>query len=321
MMDNIRRVGSLLKPWLLGPAGLRHHYDIGLPDPQAEIAVWLHGPDGSLDVTYRNVMACAHPLTIGIGLDGNGHAATRQAQLSLEFRERGGRNELLGQIGLRLRDRMSVGNGQLHLFSVRNCRNYCLRKAQLWRYDLRCAYERWSSFKRGNLTKIRPTRLETRCLSTFYTCPRPVVLVSVMDEMLCSIFPMDLIGPISAESFCLALHNTSTAMPLLERSRKIALSSVPIEQKPLAYNLGKNHRKPPFSKDQIPFDWLASAMFGLPVPRFSLRVREMQIEAVRPMGSHKLFVCNILEDRSYAFGLQLFVIHGLYQVWRQHARQ
>lgn len=321
MTDNISRVGTLLKSLFFGPTGVRRHFDIGLRDPQAEVSVWLHGPDGPQDVTYRNVMACAHPFTIGIGLESNRIATTKQTRFSLQFRERDGRNELLGEIGLRLRDGIPVGSGQLRLFSVWNCRNYCLRRLEMWGYDLRCAYEQWSSEKRDNSPKIRPTRLETRCISTFYTCPRPIVLVSVVDGEVCSIVPMDLVGPIGDEAFCLALHNTSTALPLLERSRRLALSSVPIEQKSLAYNLGKNHSKPPFSKDQIPFEVVTSAMFGLPVPRFSLRVREMQIEAIRPMGSHKLFICNTLEDRFYASALQLFVIHGLYQFWRQRARR
>jgi hypothetical protein len=321
MTDNISRVGSLLKSWLFGPTSLRHHYDIGLRDPQAEISVWLNGPDGSQDVTHRNVMAAAHPLTIGIGLESNRRAVTNQRRFSLQFRERNGENALLGEIDLQLRDCISLWRGELCLFAVWNCRNYCLRRLEMWRYELRCAYEQWSSKKRGNSTKTRPTKLETRCISTFYTCPRPIVLVSVVDGEVCNIVPMDLIGPIGGEAFCLALHNASTALPLFERSRRIALSSVPIEQKSLAYNLGKNHSGPPFSKDQIPFEAVTSAMFGLPVPRFSLRVRELQIEVIRPMGSHKLFVCNTLEDRSYASALQLFVIHGLYHFWRQRARQ
>jgi flavin reductase (DIM6/NTAB) family NADH-FMN oxidoreductase RutF len=294
-----------------------HHYDIGLPDPQPEVGVWLCSPDEAQDVTYRNVIACAHPLVIGIGLDGGRNAGTGQTRLSLQFRERSGRNQLLGEIDLRLSDCIPAGSAQLHLFTVLNCRNYCLPRAQRWEYDLRCIFERWSSRIRRKIPEICQTPLETRCLSTLYTCPRPVVLVSVTDGSLYNIFPMDLIGPVSSKGFCLALHNTSAPLPLLEHSRRIALSNVPIEQKTLAYNLGKNHSRPPFSKDLIPFDTVTSALFGLPVPRFAMRVREMQIVAIRPMGSHRLFVCEILEDRAYSSGLHLFVIHGLYQAWRQ----
>ena len=322
MMENIKRAGTLLKSRALGPARIHNHYDIGLQDPQAEVAVWLCGPDGNIrDVTYLNVMACAHPFTIGIGLEDNCIVAAKRARLSLQFHERTGRKQLLGEIGLVLKDCILVTGGQLFLFAARNCRNYCLPKLQLWAYDLRCAYEQWNSTKRGNSSQILPTRFAARCLSTFYTCPRPIVLVSVVDGNVCNIFPMDLIGPVSAENFCLALHNTSSAVPLLERSRRVALSSIPIEQKSLAYSLGKNHSGNPFSQNQIPFGVVDSVRFKLPVPRFSLRVREMQIVTVRPMGSHKLFLCNMVEDHSYASGLQLCVIHGLYQVWRQQRQK
>lgn len=320
MANTLTRACGFWNSWILGPGHFHHHYDIGLRDPQAEVGVWLRSPDEARDVTYRNVIACAHPFTIGIGLDAGRNAHTSATRVCLQFRERGGRNQLLGEIDLRLSDCISLGTGQLQLFTVRNCRNYCLPRAQRWRYDLRCAYEQWSSRILGKMSKIRPTRLETRCLSAFYTCPRPVVLVSVTDGNVYNVFPMDLIGPIGGEAFCLALHNTSTGLPLLERSGRIALSSVPIEQKTLAYNLGKNHSRRPFSKELIPFDAMTSALFGLPVPRFSLRVREMRIVAIRPLGSHQLFVCEILEDRSYAPGPQLFVIHGLYKVWRQRRR-
>ena len=77
-MDNIKCAGTLLKSRALGPVRIHDHHDIGLQDPQAEVAVWLCGPDGDIrDVTYRNVMACVHPFKIGIGLEDNGIAAAR----------------------------------------------------------------------------------------------------------------------------------------------------------------------------------------------------------------------------------------------------
>jgi flavin reductase (DIM6/NTAB) family NADH-FMN oxidoreductase RutF len=185
---------------------------------------------------------------------------------------------------------------------------------------LLCAYQRWRSRRRSNSSNLQPTALESRCLFAFYICPRPVVLVSVVDGNVGNIFPMDLIGPIGTRSFSLALSSTSAGAPLIERSGRIALSSVPVEQSSVAYELGKNHKKQRVAWDEVPFATTTSAAFGLPVPQFSLRVREMQIAAVRPMGSHKLFICNVIEDQFYANGLQLFTVHGFYQAWRRPAR-
>jgi hypothetical protein len=68
------------------------------------------------------------------------------------------------------------------------------------------------------------------------------------------------------------------------------------------------------------FATTTSPSFRLPVPQFSLRVREMQIETVRNMGSHKLFLARTIADQQWSDGLQPHFIHGFYQSWRQQAR-
>ena len=42
------------------------------------------------------------------------------------------------------------------------------------------------------------------------------------------------------------------------------------------------------------------------MPKFSLRVREMLIEDVKSLGSHKFFLARTVEDQNRADGLQLF---------------
>jgi flavin reductase (DIM6/NTAB) family NADH-FMN oxidoreductase RutF len=157
-------------------------------------------------------------------------------------------------------------------------------------------------------------------LSTFYICPRPVVLVSVVDGNAGNIFPMDLIGPIGAQHFTLALHGTSTAVPLIERSRKVALSAVPVEQISIAYALGQNHKKTDFRWNQISFDLATSPAFGLPIPAFALSVKEMEIEEVRAMGSHKLFICRTGVNHFRSHGLQLSFVQGFYHARRQQTQ-
>jgi flavin reductase (DIM6/NTAB) family NADH-FMN oxidoreductase RutF len=320
-MHKVSQVREALKSFVFGPEGFRHRCDIGLLDPQAEVSVWLHGWGAPRDVTYRNVIADARPLTIGIGLDGNcKRTATSRTRPSLKFHERGGASQLLGEIGLKFVDSIPLGREQLNLFEVRSCTNHCLPKARLWSFYLFWAWQRWRSRGRVDPSSLQLTALESHCLCAFYICPRPVVLVSVVDGNVGNIFPMDLIGPIGTRCFSLALSSTSTGVPLMERSRRIALSSVALEQTSVAYELGKNHKKPGVAWEQLPFATTTSAAFGLPVPQFSLRVQEMQIAEVRPMGSHKLFICNTIEDQCYRDGLQLFIVHGFYRAWRQRER-
>lgn len=316
----VKQVRKALKALVFGSASFPQQCSIGLRDPQSEISVWLHGLGPPRDVTQNNVIASARPFTIGIGLERSpGPAEAGGTPLSLQFRERDGEQRLLGVIRLRLREVTAIGLDQVGFFEILGCTNYCVPRARLWARYAQYGYQRWRSRAHPGSNAPMVGR-EVHSVFVFYICPRPVVLVSVVDGNLTNIFPMDLIGPVGTRHFSLALHSTSTAVPLLERSRHIALSSVPIEQTPVAYQLGRNHNKVSVEADEIPFATTKSATFGLPVPSFSLRVREMQIESIQRLGSHTLFLARTVEDCHLAEGLQLFFVHGFYQAWKSRQR-
>jgi flavin reductase (DIM6/NTAB) family NADH-FMN oxidoreductase RutF len=313
-----RQARGVLKRLVFGSATYPDQCAIGLTYPQSEVCVWLRGLGPPREVTGSNVVACARPFTIGVFLEGRPDASALGGTLaSLEFHSQDPQNRLLGTIHLRAVGAIPVSTGELRLFQALDCRNYCLPRARLWARYLHYGLEQWRSATRSRASDFRMTARELHCVFVFYICPRPVVLVSVVDSGLANIFPMDLIGPIGPQHFSFALHTTSTGVPLMERSRRIALSSVPVEQTSVAYALGQNHKTPCADLDHLPFPTTFSPTFGLPIPRFSLRVREMQIEAVRTLGSHTLFLARTVEDQRWAEGLQLFFVHGFYQAWRQ----
>jgi flavin reductase (DIM6/NTAB) family NADH-FMN oxidoreductase RutF len=316
----VKQVRKAIKALVFGSASFPQQCSIGLRDPQSEIGVWLHGLGPPRDVTQNNVFAAARPFTIGIGLERPlDPAEAGGTPLSLQFRERDGEQRLLGVIRLRLKEITAIGIDQLGFFEILGCTNYCVPRARLWARYAQYGYQRWRSRTHPGSNVPMVVR-ELHSVFVFYICPRPVVLVSVVDGNLTNIFPMDLIGPVGTRHFSLALHSTSTAVPLLERSRRIALSSVPLEQTSVAYQLGRNHNKASIEADEIPFATTKSAAFGLPVPSFALRVREMQIESIQKLGSHRLFLAHAVEDRHLTEGLQLFFVHGFYQAWRCRQR-
>ncbi|MBZ5572837.1 MAG: flavin reductase family protein [Acidobacteriia bacterium] len=282
----------------------------------------LRGRDTTLDVTNNNVIAAARPLTLGIGLNPESHRETiRDRQPWLTFREMTGERRLLAEIKLCMVDTLPLGEEQLCLYTARSCRNFCVPRGRLWMRYLYDGYRQlWSEMRSRTPTLRMPVR-ELHCVFAFYICPRPVVLVSVVDGNLGNIFPMDLIGPVGTQHFTLALHNDSPALPLMVRSRRIALSNVPVSYSAVAFELGKNHKKASVDWGALPFATKTSTSFGLPVPQFASRVRDMQIETVRTLGSHTLFVARTIEDHGWAEGLQLFQIHGFYQAWRQQLQQ
>jgi flavin reductase (DIM6/NTAB) family NADH-FMN oxidoreductase RutF len=311
---------TVLRQLMFGPP-IPQFCTVALTSPQSEVRVWLRGLGTPLEVTDCNVIASARPFTVGIGLQRIPDEATvKRAPLFLGFRDRAGDTGLLGEIQLSYAETIGIGDRVLCLFRARRSTNRCLPRNLVWRRYLDFARQQRRVAKGPSPPETKMITRELFALSAFYICPRPVVLVSVVDGNAGNIFPMDLIGPIGGQHFSMALHSTSAAIPLIERSRRVALSSMPAEQISIAYALGKNHKKADFQWNQVPFDLTTSSAFGLPVPKFALAVREMEVEEVRALGSHKLFICRTRANQIMSPGLQLSFVHGFYQARRQRTR-
>src|ERR1051326_8279419 len=261
-MQILNRCREIIKQLAFGSATVPQQCAIGLRDPQMEISVRLHGFGPSRDVTDRNVIAAARPFTLGIGLDEKRKDSVIDgASPSLEFRERHGQQRLLGKIYLGAAESLPFGEHGLYLFRARSCSNYCLPRARLWARYLQYDYEQWRRSRRSVDSSLHIPPHELHSLFVFYICPRPVVLVSVVDREIANIFPMDLIGSIAPGYFSLALHSTSSGVPLIERSRRVALSSIPVEQTCIAYELGKNHKRAGIEWNRLPFNTRSSPEF------------------------------------------------------------
>jgi flavin reductase (DIM6/NTAB) family NADH-FMN oxidoreductase RutF len=318
-MLTIRRARTALRQFVFGPP-IPQFCTVGLKYPQSEVRVWLRGLGEPLEVTDRNVIVAARPFTVGIGLEHLPDAAIKGAPLFLGFSDRSGDTRLLGEIQLRYVETIRIGDRVLCLLRASRSTNRCLPRSVVWRRYLDFARQQRRVARGPNPPETQMIIREFFALATFYICPRPVVLVSVVDGDAGNIFPMDLIGPIGGQHFTLALHCTSTAVPLLERSRRVALSGVPVEQISIAYALGQNHKKTDFGWNQVSFDLTISPAFGLPIPAFALSVREMEIEEVRALGSHKLFICRTEASHSLSPGLQLSFVQGFYHARRQQTQ-
>jgi len=319
-MLTIRRARTALREFVFGPP-IPQFCTVGLKYPQSEVRVWLRGLGTPLDVTDTNVIVAARPFTVGIGLERIPDAATiERAHLFMNFSDHSGDNRWLGEIRLSYAETIRIGDRALCLFRGSRSTNRCLPRSVVWRRYLDFARRQRRIAKGPTAPETRMILRELFALSTFYICPRPVVLVSVVDGNAGNIFPMDLVGPIGGQHFTLALHATSTAVSLMERSRRVALSGVPVEQISIAYALGQNHKKTDFCWNQISFDLTTSPAFGLPIPEFALSVKEMEIEEVRAMGSHKLFICRTEVNHLRSHGLQLSFVQGFYHARRQQTQ-
>jgi flavin reductase (DIM6/NTAB) family NADH-FMN oxidoreductase RutF len=311
MIDLARQARTALKRAVLGEPDLPQQCTVGMRDPQSEVRVWLHGLGDPRDVTHSHLVACAAPIIVGIGFDGSWKPEMNEGtKLSLKFHQWDGEERLLGEIGLRFSTIVRAGGQELYLFEVRACKNHCLPKTHRWARFLHREYLLWRSNKTSD---VRMSSLGSRSMGVFFICPRPVVLVSVADGDVGNMFPMNLMGSIGNGYFAFALNSSRPASSLVERSGRVALSSIPAEQASVARQLGRNHRQESVDWNLLPFQTKRSPALGIPVPGFALRVREMQIEAVRKLGSHTLFVAHVIRDETWADNLQFFMVHGLYQ--------
>jgi hypothetical protein len=143
------------------------------------------------------------------------------------------------------------------------------------------------------------------------------VLVSVDDGSHSNLFPMDLIGPVSADRFTLALRSTSPSIATMKSARRAALSDVPAREYATAYKLGIHHKNVKVEWDRLPFRIERSREFSLPCPSIALRVREIQILDFDTIGSHTFFVTQVISEHPTAEGTQFFHTSGIYQYFRR----
>jgi flavin reductase (DIM6/NTAB) family NADH-FMN oxidoreductase RutF len=302
-----------LRRILLGNTDLPQQCSVAMSDPQSEVEVWLHGLGPALNVTDSHVIACAAPSTFAVRLDG-GQRIEPGTRVRLKFLERGGNRTLLGQLVLQSSAVVRSGGGDIHLFEVRSCENYCQPRLRLLGYYL---VQAWLRARKSKKTDVEITPRAANAMTVLFICPRPVVLVSVAWGDGGNMFPMNLMGPLGNGYFGLALNSRRRAAAQVERAGRVALSSIPFDQAALARQLGKNHRQEGVNWGDLPFPVTRSAALGIPVPAFASRVRELEVEAVRKLGSHTLFVARIIRDERWSDSPQFFMIHGLYQSWRR----
>jgi len=281
---------------------------IGLPDPQALIDVRFRAGRTECDVTGNQVVLSLAPLHVGIG-----DVATRQLRgevAELQFCDRVSGVEL-GVLRLEEHGAINAAGVRVTRFRVTRAAHRCLPA------PLR-TWQSWMQRRRADTSSpFHMSHAALEQLAVFYICPRPVVLVSAQDGECSNLFPMDLIGPVAGPRFVLALRNTSPSVAILQNSRRAALADVALGERSLAYALGKHHRESNIDWSALPCQAARSSHFGLRVPAHALRVREFEILAAEPHGSHTVFVCRLVSDEGGADAPRLFHTSGIHGAWRR----
>jgi flavin reductase (DIM6/NTAB) family NADH-FMN oxidoreductase RutF len=287
---------------------------VALRQPQNVVQVRMRGTLGEIDVTGAAVVAALSPLTLGVGLDEAARAALGDCSApTLRFVDIES-GQAVGALDLtRLRDAPTRA-APIALFEVRGAAQHCLQwPFRPWNRYLQNRAIRGQR-RRPNNFWMPPDAVQQ--LMIFYIYPRQVVLVSVQDGEHRNLFPMDLIGPVAADRFTLALRNTSPSVPAMKSARRVVLSDVAAADRELAYRLGAHHREPLADWQSLPCATGRSQAFSLPFPQSALRVRELEILDFQTIGSHAFFVSRIVAEQPLAEADQLHHTSGLYQHFR-----
>lgn len=281
------------------------------PQPQSEITVWLEGNGPIRDVTRCHGPASTVPCTFWIAF-GRGETPSERAceRLSLAFRETRS-NELLGRIGLKWRQAVGAGPIEIAVFEARCAVNRCHRGIHSYAHTW---LRMWK--QRKSKSTIRLSALEHVAMSVLFTCPRPISLVSVDHAGAANLFPLNVMSDATNDYFAFALTACKLPAQMLEKAGRFALSATPMEYAPTAFALAVNHNRPSIQWSDLPFPTRLSKTFGIPVPVFASRVREMTIDAVHRVGSHSLFVARTVAEERRSTCPEFSVVHGFYQAWR-----
>ncbi len=304
----------MIKRIAFGETLVPQEFTLGLPDPQTEISVWLDGAGAPIDITHRHSMVCAAPLTICIGFDVEQRPnADELSKLTIRLCRRDGAKQMLGEVGIRPKATVYRDKTNFVLFEPRSSKNFCLSSTRLWtHYLLHADRQR----RRDNTNGIKMTFLERRATMVMFIRPHPIVLVSIGNKDGGNIFPMNLFGDLGCGYFGFALRTERLAGGLVESAGRVALSYMPLSQGFIAYKLADNHIKQSIDWNKLPFPMKISSEFSIPIPDFALRVKELNIEEVRTVGSHRFFLAKIIRDETLSEAPVFCSIHGFYQSWR-----
>jgi hypothetical protein len=307
------RVREAIKKIVFGETLVPQEFTLGLPDPQTEISVWLDCAGVLTDVTERHSIACAAPMVICVGFNSDQLFKHNLSQVKLRLRRQDGAKQILGEIVLKQKSVISKDKEHFVLFVPHSSRSFCLSKMRLCTHYLLHAYRQR---RHDNTNGIVMTFLEKRATMVMFIRPHPIVLGSIGNKDSGNIFPMNLFGNLGEGYFGFALRADRIAGELVENAGRIAISTMPLSQGSMAYRLGKNHTKPWIDWNQLPFPTKPSPEFSIPIPDFAVRVRELKIEEISKVGSHRFFLAKVIRDETLSEAPAFCSIHGFYQSWR-----
>ncbi len=152
-----------------------------------------------------------------------------------------------------------------------------------------------------------------------YSLARVISLVTIKQNDYFNLFPTDLHGKIDDEYYIISLRQGGKAAQQVELTKNILITEIDSSFYKTVYSLGKNHMQDLRTRDQFPFTDSFSEVFQLPLPRFAIYYRELELAQTFDHGIHRFFLFKIISKRQIVDTLgTLAHVHNLYATWRHN---
>jgi hypothetical protein len=243
-----------------------------------------------------------------VGVDSPNLLAWKGANPRFTIREPDG--AVLGRIKLHPGQLLPFNSTDVCLFRTLTGRNFCAPAIQR---ESTYLHERWKMSRHKEPKDPQMTPSDLFNMWILHHLPRPVYLVSYGTMTQANMFPMDLLGALSAGTFVLGMHSGSPAIPLWLNSCPVAVSATPLRYKPIVYAMGKNHRRLFLDPAELPIPFGPSAASGIPVPDEAVSVRELTIGESWDLGSHRLFAARTTSLEKRSEEPRMCHVHRFYQ--------
>jgi hypothetical protein len=146
-------------------------------------------------------------------------------------------------------------------------------------------------------------------------------LITVGGDGLYNLFPTDLHGPAGDGYYVGSLRHEGVACKQVEAAGRAAITQIHCDAYKTAYSLGKNHMQQLRPRENFPFGDIDSPRFQLPLPKWALRYRELEVIGTFVHGIHKLFLFKVVSgERLSDAPATLAHVHNCYATWRYKHR-
>jgi hypothetical protein len=149
-----------------------------------------------------------------------------------------------------------------------------------------------------------------------YSIPRNISLISVCENNLVNLFPVDLHGALGNDYYVISLRIKGKACGQVEQIRRLVLSEMLPSSFKMVYSLGKNHMKD--FTDPGKFELLKgfSELYKFPLPKNAIRYKELHFVEHFDFDTHRIHLFKVENSIAFSEDSPLFHIHNYFAQWK-----